>query len=329
MAFVENFSVESDVKTEVPARVPGVRIPPLPIFLISFIILTRIIKMQESPTYKDILEIILSENEASIKKHLLASKIKNIRISGDYTEQRFRSLLSSLLPQRFGVTTGHIMNSEKKISPQCDIIIVDKMVVHTLLPFDSKDIFFDIVPMESVVAIFEVKSKLNDQKAKEGNEEDSQSIFKAINQLKKIVTEVNISKNNKEKYLLGGNKTSNEEGFCTNPLIGILASEYTLDMTKEKNKQNITNALFESPAIDVIFSPDGFLGTRSNENKDFLIDPSGNNVNSKKRYFAYIDEREGKFEKSQIISKGFAFILTYLQDIVGRCPNIIKYFDFK
>jgi len=286
--------------------------------------------LRESLSYKDISEIILSENEASIKKHLLASRINNIRASGGYTEQRFRSLLSSLLPQRFGVTTGHIINSEKKVSPQCDIIIVDKMVVHTLLPFDSKDIFFDIVPVESVVGIFEVKSTLNCQKAQKDDKGSSQSIFTAINQLKEIVNEVNISKNNKEKYLLGGNKTSNEEGFFTNPLIGILSSEHKSSMTDKKYKVKLENALFEFPAaVDLIFSTDGYLGARGNKDRNFLIEPSGNSVKLKKRYFTYIDEREGEFTKQQIISKGFAFILTYLQFIVGRPSDIIKYFDFK
>ena len=75
---------------------------------------------------------------------------------GTYREKLTREFIGNFIPQRLGVDTGFLMNSDGKISSQCDIVIYDKSVT-PLLKNDNLQTFF---PIESVCAIGEVKSKL-------------------------------------------------------------------------------------------------------------------------------------------------------------------------
>ena len=111
---------------------------------------------KKEPTWNEIWDIVADQTKLIIKQQLfIHKKTKNIRTGGDFSEIHFRSLLKKIIPERFVVTSGHIvspplnkLNKEPNISPQCDVIIADKMVPHSLLPFKSNEIDFDIVPVE-------------------------------------------------------------------------------------------------------------------------------------------------------------------------------------
>ncbi|XRG77040.1 DUF6602 domain-containing protein [Rossellomorea sp. GAMAL-10_SWC] len=79
---------------------------------------------------------------------------------GVYREQIVRSFLKKLIPTNLEIGTGFIINDKSEVSTQCDVIVFDK--VNTPLQDDVP-----FYPIETVVAIGEVKSNLDTTGLKE------------------------------------------------------------------------------------------------------------------------------------------------------------------
>ena len=79
----------------------------------------------------------------------------DIRAAGNQVEAAVRGYLRRMLPPRYYVTHGHLIDSESRVSPQIDIIIADNMGLPSL--FTTND-GTEYVPVTSVYAIGEVKS---------------------------------------------------------------------------------------------------------------------------------------------------------------------------
>ncbi|WP_229767942.1 DUF6602 domain-containing protein, partial [Vibrio cholerae] len=75
---------------------------------------------------------------------------------GEYRERVLLRLLKSILPARFDIGSGFIVNADGNVSTQCDLIIYDKNEMPTL-ESDYGQRFF---PVEAVVGVGEVKSKI-------------------------------------------------------------------------------------------------------------------------------------------------------------------------
>lgn len=74
---------------------------------------------------------------------------------GIYRERIIKDFLAPFLPTRLAIGSGFIITAKNNISTQCDIIIYDKE--HTPIIENSDQRFF---PVECVVGVIEVKSKL-------------------------------------------------------------------------------------------------------------------------------------------------------------------------
>lgn len=81
---------------------------------------------------------------------------------GVYREKIVKDLIEPFLPSRLAVGSGFIITSNDKISTQCDLIIYDKD--NTPLIESDEQRFF---PIETVVGVIEVKSKLTKATLKE------------------------------------------------------------------------------------------------------------------------------------------------------------------
>lgn len=79
----------------------------------------------------------------------------DIRAAGDEVEQPAREYFQRMLPSKYYVTHGHIIDRESNVSPQIDLIIADNQQLPSLLT--TKD-GTEYVPVESVYAIGEIKS---------------------------------------------------------------------------------------------------------------------------------------------------------------------------
>jgi hypothetical protein len=76
---------------------------------------------------------------------------------GVLTEEILRSFLSDHLPKAISVAQGFVANENGAISRQCDIILYDS---HHYAPlYKANDIV--VVPVESVLAVIEVKTTIN------------------------------------------------------------------------------------------------------------------------------------------------------------------------
>ncbi|EKU57337.1 MULTISPECIES: DUF6602 domain-containing protein [Acinetobacter calcoaceticus/baumannii complex] len=78
-------------------------------------------------------------------------------------EEIVKNYLKNILPDRMEIGSGFVVTANGKVSTQCDIIIYDKTV--TPLIRDEKNHRF--FPIESVIAVGEIKSKLSLTELKE------------------------------------------------------------------------------------------------------------------------------------------------------------------
>lgn len=183
--------------------------------------------------------------------------LKNINHSGYEVEAHIRELIGSVLPDRFKVTHEYIISApnaqdEPSVSPQVDVMIVDTMVPHLIFALDGAN-KIEVVPVEAVVGIFEIKRTLN-----------KASLVEAVQHLKNIVASVNVTKTNATRYLPGGFEISNSltGGHYNNPISGILAVNYDIDLRDSKKSAYIKNIIEESSCfdlIDIIGSFDGLF----------------------------------------------------------------------
>jgi hypothetical protein len=101
--------------------------------------------------FKDEAEKIIKAREKSIDIH----RTRDIRAAGDQVEIPIREFFDQMLPKRFHVTHGHLIDRNGVVSPQLDLIISDNTTIPSLLT-TADDTHY--VPVESVYAIAEIKS---------------------------------------------------------------------------------------------------------------------------------------------------------------------------
>jgi hypothetical protein len=88
----------------------------------------------------------------------LTSQITHPGAKGSAREKTLiRELLRKYLPARFGLTRGEIVSSNDEVSAECDAIIYDALESPAL--YTNED--YQIVPVEAVYAVIEVKSHLD------------------------------------------------------------------------------------------------------------------------------------------------------------------------
>ena len=117
-------------------------------------------------SYQELFNLHIKYVEYLLAKSYFSNQyVKNISQSGSEVEQEIRVLLQSIMPRRFRITHGYIVyapvkQEEPKISPQIDLLIVDTLVPHSIFTIE-KDNGMEIVPLESVVGIFEINNICN------------------------------------------------------------------------------------------------------------------------------------------------------------------------
>lgn len=95
---------------------------------------------------------------ASLENSLISNM--NIRIQhnledGKYREYLVKEVLEKIIPSKYSITNGFVIDSNNKQSDEMDIIIYDRNYVP---PFFDET--YTVVPIESVIAVIQVKTKL-------------------------------------------------------------------------------------------------------------------------------------------------------------------------
>ena len=96
----------------------------------------------------------------------IQSHIPHAGERGSQAEKILRRFLQRYLPGRLSVGTGHILAQKGEVSRQCDVVIYDGLYWPSLFVADGYQIF----PVESVLAVIEVKSTLDGKSMKEAAE---------------------------------------------------------------------------------------------------------------------------------------------------------------
>lgn len=250
------------------------------------------------------------------RTHLYHKSLKNIKETGDDVEIEIRNFMKYFIPNRFRVTHGYIVyikdnNSKPIISPQIDLIIVDELVPNRIFSLGKSD-GIDIVPVESVVAIIEIKRTLNEK-----------SLTKSIKHISKIKKSVGIVKDNADYYLPGGDLAKGlKTGFNSNSFIGIISLANEFSNPRDEFVTKFSKQLIENE-IDAVISLDGFLGCLiDNKNGNILI----KTVRDKKEKYFYGFLSNDKFSKVSLISRSIGTIISYLSYTTGRRMKFENYF---
>lgn len=271
---------------------------------------------EENFKFKDILNLHIKYTDYLLQKSYLSHQsVKNINLSGDEIENEIRFLFKSILPERFKVTHGYILfakdnENEPIISNQVDMIIVDTLVSHKIFTLDKEN-GMEIVPVESVVGVFEIKRTLN-----------KTSLQSALNQLQKIITKVDIKKDDETHYLAGGLKCNGLiSGIYSNPILGILALDYDLPNQAE----SISMIAKKKLRLDIIASLNGLLISPCDDpSKKSVVNIKVENIRKEEGYYMFLDKKT--IHETGVLSRIMGYVLAYLANCSGRRIDVRSYF---
>lgn len=102
------------------------------------------------------------EAKLSADFNLLRNLVKHPGERGALVEQGFLEILSSHIPEGFGVTSGFVVDSLGNSSRQIDIIVYNKSVT----PFVFRGAI-SVIPIECVIMALEIKSHINSEAIKD------------------------------------------------------------------------------------------------------------------------------------------------------------------
>lgn len=305
------------------------------------------------PTYKDIFNLNLKYIDYLLAKtSLTQGYIHNIGITGSEIEQEVRRLLRNLLPQRFHVTHGYIISApsqeeEPAVSPEVDVIIVDTLVPHSIFIVDQQS-GMEVVPVEAVVGVFEVKRTLNKDSLL--NKEHG-----AIKHILTVCDTVGIRKDNGRMYLPGGVEITSfiykrpqeyfypgdaqiatlmhnlPQGYYSNPIIGIIGIDHEDDLD-EKIKKWAEVKQINVGMIDLLFSINGYLMCLGEKLPDLPDDKIAASIQTyRKIKEGYQRQLFATFKyplepRSKIVAHALGFIVGYVSATGGRIFDVNKYF---
>lgn len=99
-------------------------------------------------------ELLMKKQETLKAKLKESSAIKHPTGNGDCSENGWKSFLKQMLPKKYGIDKGYVIDYEGNVSDQIDIIIYDALYSPFVMLSESNEKY---IPVESVYAIVEVK----------------------------------------------------------------------------------------------------------------------------------------------------------------------------
>nr|WP_147076126.1 DUF6602 domain-containing protein [Methylobacterium haplocladii] len=78
-------------------------------------------------------------------------------VKGDASEAVWLELLQKYLPARYKADTAHVVDSEGTFSDQIDVVVYDRQYSPFIFTFQGQN----VIPAESVYAVFEAKQSIN------------------------------------------------------------------------------------------------------------------------------------------------------------------------
>jgi len=113
--------------------------------------------MKDSEAIPIMGELIITATKAAKEKAKNIENVSHPLLKGRFREAFIEEILLPYLPSSFRISTGKIFDSTGNQSDECDILIIDPTRIPPILQTSSK---LGLFPVESVLAVIEVKSKL-------------------------------------------------------------------------------------------------------------------------------------------------------------------------
>lgn len=287
--------------------------------------------MKDHPTFKDLVSLNIKYLEyVREKTYIIHQYIKNVNDSGGEVENEIRNLLGSFLPSRYKVTHGYILSAKNQtdeplVSPQVDVIIVDTLVPHSIFVFDDKT-GMEVVPVESVIGLFEVKRTL-DKTSLLGTSNKKG----AIRHLYDIVNSVGVEKNNSDRYLPGGLQIGGaiSGGNATNPIVGILGIDHAETLYSQDKAGHIEHIQAEAGntinPLDIIGSMNGFMYALADNIPPYNFKIVNPRQEDREYQYKLIFENQVQ-SKTYIAARILGYVLAYVQNCCGRKADVESYF---
>lgn len=117
--------------------------------------------MKEKSKKRKILKDIFENLEKALYNDM-SVKIQHNVSDGKYREYLVTKLLEKIIPSKYNITNGFIIDSDNNISKEMDVIIYDRNYVP---PFFDET--YTIVPIEAVIAVIQVKTTLDTDSLKD------------------------------------------------------------------------------------------------------------------------------------------------------------------
>lgn len=172
------------------------------------------------------------------QEEVLSGYIENLRkvvdhklTKGEEVEEIIREFFLTFIPKRFNCTRGFIIDSDRKLSSQIDILIHDQMNIPSFFNYRG----FNVLPIEAVNAIVEVKTTLTNE-----NLEKTFANFKYIEDMKF----------NKEKFVT--NKDNAVVLFETGKPERWILSYNSAWSSEEKLKKELKSIYQKYPELDFV-----------------------------------------------------------------------------
>jgi hypothetical protein len=148
---------------------------------------------------------LMKQSQLVTNLHAGAVVASHPTTKGDDTELNWLGMLEGLLPERYGVSRAHVIDSQCKQSPQLDIVIHDRFFSPLLFEYGNAK----FIPAESVYAVFEVKQELSRENLKAASDKISavRSLHRTSVPIPSAMGELQ-SKDLEKFWILGGILTS-------------------------------------------------------------------------------------------------------------------------
>lgn len=244
----------------------------------------------------------------------------DIKSSGNEVEIAARNVLRELLPKRFHIGHGHIIDTKKHTSPQLDIIISDAENASVL--FKAHD-GTEYIPFESVYAIGEVRSTFY----KPSEIDDFVKHIKTINNdFKRNETKPNEFSD----FNLGDNITTNDKRPYKNPLFKFMLFIHGNEIENQIKKLNILGSenLKDLPNLISFMDTGVILNWQVDETKNSItsinsvpeFNPQG------KSCWCYRKPKDKDKILGTNLSVLFLVLMNHLQNCTLKKPNLLEYF---
>jgi len=142
-------------------------------------------QLSDDSTHQTYLADVYRRISETIRARSKGSGLVNHALEkGQSNEEILRDTLREILPRRYGVAKGKIVNAAGVMSRQCDIIVYDAMNCPNIFVDSNRN---QILPIEGVYAVIEVKTELTHGKLEE--------CFRNIWSSKELSRHLNVSTN--------------------------------------------------------------------------------------------------------------------------------------